>query len=153
MPPMPQVTGPLSFDIPERVKEWHLDPEDALAAGLITKSLFNSNTYSFAGEGNLNVPMGVFGFEIREHYLKKEVAEMIDNYFTMYGYRISVLKKPCIKNRTKWTYVKTNNCTIHGGIPNDDAEEIEEIFNKGITFWVNPSEVGNYTLENLPLHS
>jgi hypothetical protein len=31
-----------------------------------------------------------------------------------------------------------------------DEQKIEEIYNKGITYWLNANEVGNYSLVNYP---
>ena len=118
------------------------------AAGLVARALFGSKISSFPGNGNLNLVMGNFGFEFRQKFIRPEVAKMIDDYFSMYGYLVNVVKNPSIHNRTKWTYVKTSGCTVGGSIPNDDADEICNVFDNGITFWVNPSEVGNYNLTN-----
>lgn len=115
------------------------------AGGLVARALFKSKITSFTGNGNLNIVMGNFGFEFRQKFIRPEVAKMIDDYFTMYGYLVNEVKSPCIHNRNKWTYVKTCGCTVGGSIPNDDADEICDIFDNGITFWVNPSEVGQYS--------
>ena len=57
-------------------------------------------------------------------------------------------------NRPHWNYIKTANCIIHAasgkGLPQDAENEISTIFNNGITFWMNASEVGNYSLDNSP---
>ena len=77
-----------------------------------------------------------------------EYARMIDEYFTMFGYATNRVKKPNIGTRPHWNYVKTLGCTITGSIPGDDARKICNIYNTGITFWKNGSEVGDYSLDN-----
>lgn len=124
---------------------FRLKPLGALALGAISRGILNTNIHSFCGQGNILLPTGHFGFEFRQKYLRPEIAKIIDDYFTMYGYRVNTLKYPSIHNRTKWTYVKTSGCNIAGTIPNSDADKICEIFDNGITFWVNPSEVGQYS--------
>lgn len=83
--------------------------------------------------------------------IKKDVAESIDNYFTMFGYKINKVKKPSRRNRPHYTYLKTKGCHINGGAPADAIRRIETIYDNGVRFWVNPSEVGNYTtIDNSP---
>ena len=89
-----------------------------------------------------------------------EYAEIIDNYFTMYGYKINKLKIPNVKNanaalRPHWNYIKTTNCIIHPsagkGLPQTSENIISSIYNKGVTFWMNANEVGDYSLNNSPV--
>lgn len=78
-------------------------------------------------------------------------ARQVDSYFTMYGYAENHVMTPNIHARQKWTYVQTSGCTLVGNAPSDDISFIENCFNNGITWWVNPSEVGNYELTNATL--
>lgn len=78
-------------------------------------------------------------------------SKMIDDYFTKFGYAQNQLMPISMHNRTRWTYVKTIGCTITGTVPADDENKIESVYNSGITFWVNGSEIGNYSLSNAPL--
>ncbi len=77
-------------------------------------------------------------------------ARMIDDYFTRYGYALKINAIPQINVRPHWTFVKTIGCTIKGSIPSDDMKKICSIYDKGITFWRNASEVGDYSLDNSP---
>lgn len=91
----------------------------------------------------------------KDFYFKKmgvtrEYAMMIDDFFNRYGYSVCRVKLPNINVRPHWTYTKTQNCSMAGDIPADDMAKIKSIFNKGITFWPNASEVGNYNLDNSP---
>lgn len=89
-----------------------------------------------------------FDFEISTQVIRPEIAKMIDDYFSMYGYLINTVKVPSVRNRPHWTYIKTRNCTIEGNMPSDDIANIERIVDNGITFWRNISEVGDYSLDN-----
>lgn len=80
-----------------------------------------------------------------------QYARIIDDYFTRFGYATNRLKVPNRNIRPHWNYVKTNGCTLIGSIPADDMKRICSIYDRGITFWKNGSEVGNYTLDNSPL--
>ncbi len=77
-------------------------------------------------------------------------ARMIDDYFTMFGYKVNQVMTPNMNARPNWTYVKTVGCEVGGAIPADDASAIENIFNNGIRFWKNHSNIGNYSLNNAP---
>ena len=75
---------------------------------------------------------------------------MIDNYFDMYGYAIKQHGVPNMNARPNWTYVKTVGCVVHGSIPADDARAIEEMFDSGVRFWKNHTNIGKYNLANSP---
>lgn len=85
-----------------------------------------------------------------------EEAEIIDKYFDMFGYQINTVKVPNVKGggrlRRSWNYIKTSGCDTYlignSGIPNDDLTLINNIFDRGITFWMNGDNVGDYTQTN-----
>lgn len=98
--------------------------------------------------GNINCSKGLQQFNECRMHVTKEIARVIDDFFTMYGYQTNKVKKPNISNRPHWNYIKTADVNITGSLPCDDLEKICSIFNSGITFWKNGNEVGNYSLDN-----
>lgn len=80
--------------------------------------------------------------------IKAQQAKIIDDYFTMYGYKVNTVKLPNITGRTNWNYVKTVNCNITGNIPQQDIQEIKNMFNNGVTLWHNPSTFLDYSQSN-----
>ena len=80
----------------------------------------------------------------------REYAIIIDDFFSKYGYGVKRLKIPNTHSRPHWNYVKTVDCTATGSIPADSMNHICEIHNKGITYWKNGNEIGNYLLDNSP---
>ena len=105
----------------------------------------------------INTGLNRTGFRFYHMMIKKEFAIMIDNFFTMFGYATKKVKVPNVrdtnaKKRIRWNYVKTAGCIIHGapgkGLPAEDEKKISQIYDNGITFWKNLSEVGNYSLDN-----
>lgn len=102
-----------------------------------------SNNYTLFASGCLN-------FYYANKRITREFAEIIDGYFDMYGYATRKVKIPNINSRPHWNYVQTNKCVITGSIPADTAVQICSIYDRGITFWKNGSEVGNYSLDNRP---
>lgn len=83
--------------------------------------------------------------------IRPEYAHIIDDYFTRYGYACKRTKVPNISSRPHWNYVQTVDCALSGDAPANAIEDIQAIFNNGITFWKNASEVGNYSLDNSPV--
>lgn len=88
--------------------------------------------------------------------IRPEYGRIIDDYFTMYGYATHRVKVPNRNVRPHWTYTKTVGCNAIGNVPSDDLKRICQIYDAGVTFWKNGSEVGNYSLDNnegIPPHS
>ena len=80
--------------------------------------------------------------------IKKEYAQIVDNFFTMYGYKINLVKQPNLTGRQNWNYVKTIDANIIGNIPQNDIALLKSIFNSGVTIWHNPSNFLDYTKSN-----
>lgn len=87
------------------------------------------------------------GFFLVKKTIKKEYADILTNYFKMYGYRTNRLGIIIPHNRQCWNYIKTVGCNISGSIPQDDLMKIREMFDKGITLW-HDDLVGNYNRQN-----
>lgn len=98
--------------------------------------------------GDVNMAENRFGYTIYPMCIKPEYAKIIDDYFTMYGYKVNEVKLPNITGRRNWNYVKTIGCYIDGDIPQDDMEEIKNMFNNGVTFWHNPATFADYSQNN-----
>lgn len=79
-----------------------------------------------------------------------EHARIIDDYFTMYGYKINRIETPRLNNRPAFTYIKTIDCQIRGYMCQDDIDEFQNVFDKGITFWMDGDKIGDYTQNNAP---
>ena len=104
-------------------------------------------------KGNVNV--GDFNFsnawlsiEFKRLSIKNEYAQIIDDYFSMYGYKTNRLKIPNLNNRSNWNYVKTINANITGDIPQEDLQEYKDLFNNGITLWHDSSHFLDYSQSN-----
>lgn len=91
------------------------------------------------------------GYTVDKMTINKDNAKAIDDYFTMYGYQVNTVKVPSLKNRTRFTYVKTKGCKVVGGAPTEIITEIEAIMNRGCRFWQSASDIGNYDTPNTPL--
>ena len=104
-------------------------------------------------EGNLNsgdvtFSAGFNNFRAYQMTIKSEYARMIDDYFTMYGYKVNHVGKPVHWLRENFWYFKTIDVNIDGAIPMVDMQKIKDCWNNGITFWSNPANIGNYRVSN-----
>ena len=98
--------------------------------------------------GDINTCYDMNKFYFIKMSIREEYAKVIDDYFSMYGYKVNSLKVPNITGRTNWNYVKTINCNFTGNIPQTDLEIIKAMFNNGVTLWHNPSTMLNYNNSN-----
>ena len=101
-----------------------------------------------ANASSLLTFMGMLNYRIYYMKIRPEYAEMIDNYFSCYGYAVKRVKQPNIDSRTEWNYIKTLGCTISGNVPGDTEHLICGMFDAGITFWHNPDHMYRYDLDN-----
>lgn len=115
---------------------------NASIASDICKGSQNNGGVATASSNN-----GLFGGKCT---ITAEYAKRIDDYFTVFGYAVGRVMKPTYTARPHWTYIKTVDANIVGSVPCDDMQRIVNIFNTGVTFWRNGSEVGNYSLDNRP---
>ena len=124
--------------------------------GMISNTLMETYNHSLVpdqAQGNTNSGDVAYSAEKMEVVaykmsIRSEMAQVIDNYFSMFGYQVNSLKIPNITGRTNWNYVKTNGANIQGDIPENHLNEIKTIFNNGVTLWHNPSTYLDYSQSN-----
>lgn len=96
--------------------------------------------------------VGAKNFYLDVLSIRPEFAQIIDGYFDMFGYATHKVKVPNRTGRPHWNYVKTKGMVLDvANAPQPYIQKIIDCFNRGITFWHNPSEVGNYNLDNRPV--
>lgn len=96
------------------------------------------------------VNLGQKDFVFIQKNITRNYAEMIDNYFDMFGYAVRQHLVPNMNARPNWTYCKTIGCIVHGNMPASAARDIESMFDSGVRFWKNHNNIGNYSLDNAP---
>ena len=96
--------------------------------------------------------IGAKNFYVDKLSIRAEFARIIDDYFNMFGYATHKVKAPNVTGRPHWNYVKTKGIVLDvANAPQPYVQKLQNCFNRGITFWHNPSEVGDYTLDNRPV--
>lgn len=96
----------------------------------------------------VNVVAGFQTFTLKRKSVTEANARIIDDYFTMYGYKINRVQRPNLHTRSGFTYIKTIGCKVNGNLCNEDITAIESIFDNGVTFWVNGDKIGDYSISN-----
>lgn len=91
---------------------------------------------------------GMFNIYMVPMCLRYEDIRRIDEYFSMYGYKVNELNIPQIRTRKEWNYLKLLECNINGTLPTDHKEAIKAIYIRGITIWHNPENIYKYGYDN-----
>ena len=121
-------------------------------------SVYQHSLQPASAKGGLN--QGDLIFAQRQTYntypmsIKKEFAQVIDQFFSRFGYKVNEVKTPNLNSRTKFNFIKVGGLDelISGNIPAVDLEEINSIFRKGVTIFHSYNDIGNYTISN-PIRS
>ena len=117
-------------------------------ASVYQHSLQPNSAQGSVNGGDINVCSGKNGFFFYKMSIKQEYASIIDDYFSMFGYKVNSVKTPNITGRSNWNYVKTINCNFDGDIPQQHMNIIKNMFDNGVTLWHSPSTMYNYSLSN-----
>ena len=118
---------------------------------LIEKEKASRLPDTFSGNvasGDINYSSGNSGYSYNKLTLKPEYLTQLDNFFSMYGYKVNELKIPNLYSRPNWNYIKTINVNLIGEIPQEDMVELRSLFNQGITLWHNPATFLDYSQNN-----
>lgn len=97
---------------------------------------------------SVNITNGEHCFTCYHKSCTAETAKTIDDFFTMFGYKINRVQAPNLKARPAFTYVKTKACNLQGSMCNEDILKVCSIFDNGLTWWVDGDRIGDYTQDN-----
>ena len=101
-----------------------------------------------AGTGDVNFASKNTTFTAYTMTIKSEYAQIIDNYFQMYGYKVNRLATPNIHKRSNWDFIKCVDVNLEGNIPEEDLNKIRSLFNNGCTFWHTTANYLDYSKPN-----
>ena len=93
------------------------------------------------------VNYGTYTMGIRKYTCRAEIARQIDDFLSVYGYNVSIVKTPNITGRRSWNYVKTVSANMGGNVPASYLRAFNRLLDSGVTFW-HADDVGNYSLDN-----
>ena len=95
----------------------------------------------------INTALNLNVVECSRYSVTSNLARIIDDYFSCFGYSVRRLKIPNTTNRPTWNYVKTIGCSLVGNTMETELDELRNIFDRGVTLW-HTDDVGNYSLSN-----
>jgi len=75
------------------------------------------------------------GIKIMLMTMDTDHLKTANDYWKMFGYPVRSLEYPDIYSTLDYQFIKTQNANIDGSLPQKDLEEIQNIFNKGVTMW------------------
>lgn len=97
---------------------------------------------AYTGVGN--IICGQIGFKGQLITVTAENIKMIDNYFSMFGYKVNTIKKPELNTRPYWNYIKTSGVNMIGNVPQDALNVLKRMFDNGVTMWHSLSYMYKY---------
>ena len=98
--------------------------------------------------GDLCYALGNTDYTYYKMSIKQEYARIIDNFFSLYGYKVNRLATPNIHKRSNWDYIKTSLVNLEGNIPENDLNKIRALFDNGCTFWHTTTYFLDYSRTN-----
>jgi len=114
--------------------------------GFYEKSL-QANPLKGSATGGGNISAAIQNFRLAKKAITPERMKIIDNYFTMYGYKVNRMETPNILSRDHWNYLQVSEANILGAMPMEHMETIRSTLRNGITFW-HDEDVCNYNRSN-----
>lgn len=106
------------------------------------ESKANVSHGAYTGVGS--IICGQIGFKGQLITVTSENIKMIDDYFSMFGYKVNTIKKPKLNTRPYWNYIKTSGVNMIGNIPQDALSVIKQMFDNGVTMWHSLSYMYKY---------
>jgi hypothetical protein len=113
-----------------------------------------STSGQFGGDA-FNLINNKFGYSLRWKMTNLNALRTLGNYWLRYGYAINqfIQMPDSLHCMTKFTYWKLSETYIsRGAFPEGFKQVIRGVFEKGVTVWRNPDDIGNTSLaDNQPL--
>lgn len=101
-------------------------------------------------QGDISFSANSMGFVFREMRCKNQFMQIIDDYFTRYGYAIKKLDTPHLTGRRYWNYIEIGSSESigYGDVPSKFMEDINGACRRGVTIWHNHDNIGDFSLNN-----
>lgn len=123
---------------------WALGKEGNQLGATNQRKAIDSSLADMRSKGNIAhgsfmgtscVTSGQWGFKAQLYQVTNENIRMIDDYFTMFGYKVNIIKRPQFMSRKYWNYIKTSGVNVIGNVPQDALNVIKNMFDEGTTIW------------------
>ena len=107
---------------------------------------------SVGNDATFNIAHARKKVDLIEYGMNYIYEDRIKQYFKRYGYKQNRYGTPNLKSRKFWNFIKFAKCNIDSSkIPSENIEELERIFESGVTFWhvENGVNVKDYSKNNM----
>lgn len=127
---------------------------ESTVAGINAKvqdaKLIQPSTVGQVGGESMNLIHGKFGFSARWKMIDLASITIIGEYWLRYGYAVRRFAKPKANMQvmSKFTYWKLTETYLTGALPEQFKQAIRGIFEKGVTVWQSPADIGNIDIAN-----
>lgn len=99
---------------------------------------------------NIQLFYDQWGFIVKYTAAIPEQLQAIDNYFSLYGYKVSKFAIPYLWYRPIFDYKKIPDINISGNLPTNVINYIKGLFQDGIRVWHDKDKIFNYQESNAP---
>lgn len=108
------------------------------------------NIQSGSNNGSLIFSAKRNTYVIRRMRAKTEYLQILDDYFSRFGYQINRVKEPNIIGRENFNYVQIGSSEEigYGTAPSNHMENINNACRNGVTIWHNHTNLGNFGVSN-----
>lgn len=111
-------------------------------------SMQSQNIRGMVGADTTALELGTYGFVAYAKTITEEYAQIIDDYWQLYGYPCRRVEHPEYQYRPEWSYIKTVGCSVGGRIPPEYALYLQQLFDRGVRFWHVPGHFCDYRYDN-----
>ena len=122
----------------------------SMIGSMVQASMLPNTAQGNANSGDVSFLYNINRFKILHMRPKKEYLQIIDDYFTRFGYKICKLENPNISGRRYWNYIEIGGSEEigTGEVPSKFMETINNACRRGVTIWHNHANIGDYSLNN-----
>lgn len=115
-----------------------------IAARVQDAKLTQPTTSGQIGGDAFNLARYKWGYDLKLKMLSPAAMKVIGEFWLRYGYAVQLYKTPPanLQVMTSFTYWKMKETNIRGNIPEPMKQAIRGIFEKGVTVWNDPNEIG-----------
>lgn len=122
----------------------------SMIGSMVKASMLPNTAQGNANSGDVSFLFNINRFKIMHMRPKKEYLQIIDDYFTRFGYKICKLEMPNISGRPYWNYIEIGASEEigTGNVPSKYMDIINNACRRGVTIWHNHANIGDYSLNN-----
>ena len=122
----------------------------SMIGSMFQASMGSNTARGNANAGDVSFSQNLIRFKIMHMRPKLEYLQIIDDYFSRFGYATNRVKEPNITGRQNFNYVEIGSSEEigYGEVPAIFMNNINNACRRGVTIWHNHLNLGNYNIDN-----